>query len=113
MSGPYCLLVCLLQPYLLIILFDHKKYIHIKRDVEIFFYFYMLACSIHNDKNAWSCISMEKLDFGVINHLEKQIAEVIIDEGVEINDIMVDEYHRYLDQYYSGDFGLLINKMNQ
>ena len=73
----------------------------------------MLARSINNYKNIWDRMSKEKLDFGVINRLEKQIAEVIIEQGIEINDAMVDEYHRYLDKHYSGDFGLLVNKINQ
>lgn len=52
------------------------------------------------------------MGFGVIQYLDNKIAEVIIDEGVEMNDAMVDAYHAHLDDHYSGPFALLVNKKN-
>lgn len=40
------------------------------------------------------------------------MSEVVVDEGVEINDAMVDEFHTYLGERYKGFFALLIDKKN-
>jgi len=51
-----------------------------------------------------------KLSFCEIKLLEKDIAEVIVDEGVEINLSMVAEYHSFLLDKMTYPFSLLINK---
>lgn len=43
----------------------------------------------------------------------KNITEVIVDENIELNDDMVDEYHNWLDNHHDGDFAVLINKTNR
>ncbi|OYX22459.1 MAG: hypothetical protein B7Z06_11615 [Flavobacteriales bacterium 32-35-8] len=53
-----------------------------------------------------------RLSFATISILEKNLAEVIIDEGVIIDEIMVDEYHDFLLSNLSAPFSLLINKKN-
>lgn len=58
-------------------------------------------------------MSSEHFDFGVIHHLEGGVAEVVINDGIEINDTMLDDYHGALERSYSGDFGLLVNKKHQ
>ncbi|MEC4726073.1 hypothetical protein HWQ46_10990 [Shewanella sp. D64] len=57
---------------------------------------------------------MKRLSFGcTINHLDCDIAEVIVDSGVELGIEMVEELDNYLSHFYPGDFALLINKQNQ
>jgi len=53
-----------------------------------------------------------KLSFCEIILLEKDIAEVIVDDGVEINLSMVEEYHTFLLDKMAYPFSLLINKKN-
>lgn len=56
---------------------------------------------------------MARLNFGcTVNHLESNIAEVIVDSGVELGIEMVEELDNYLSDFYSGDFALLVNKQN-
>lgn len=54
-----------------------------------------------------------RLSFGQINLIAENIAEVIIDQGVEMTLEMVEEYDDFLSKTFSKDFGLLINKVNQ
>lgn len=58
-------------------------------------------------------MSSYQLSFGKIILLEDNLAEVIIDDGVEIDIKMVDEYHNFLLEHLSAPFTLLINKLNQ
>lgn len=51
-----------------------------------------------------------RLSFATILILEKNLAEVIIDEGIIMDEIMVDEYHDFLLSNLSAPFSLLINK---
>ncbi|MFD0989839.1 hypothetical protein ACFQ1R_07015 [Mariniflexile jejuense] len=51
-----------------------------------------------------------KLSFGEIIIIDENLAEVIVNEGVVMNDIMVDEYHDFLLSYLKAPFSLLINK---
>lgn len=51
-----------------------------------------------------------KLSFGNITIIEKNIAEVIVNEGVVMDEVMVDEYHDFLLNYLQAPFSLLINK---
>lgn len=53
-----------------------------------------------------------KLSFGTIIILEDDLAEVIIDEGVVMNEVMVDLYHDFLLSYLKAPFSLIINKKN-
>lgn len=53
-----------------------------------------------------------KLSFGTIVVLKDDLAEVIIDEGVVMNEIMVDLYHDFLLSYLKAPFSLIINKKN-
>ena len=53
-----------------------------------------------------------KLSFGKIGILRGNIAEIMIDEGVDINIEMVEEIHNYLLSIFTDSFSLLINKSN-
>ena len=52
------------------------------------------------------------LSFAKIIVIQKDIAEVVVNEGVEINVVMVDEYHEFLLSHLKAPFSLLINKIN-
>lgn len=57
---------------------------------------------------------MARLSFGcTINHLESNIAEVIVDSGVDLSIEMVEELDNYLKSFYPHDFALLVNKKNK
>lgn len=47
-----------------------------------------------------------------INIISDSIAEIIIDDGVEISIEMVEEYDHFLACIFKGNYGLLINKIN-
>ncbi len=51
------------------------------------------------------------LSFGVVNILQEDIAEVIINENVEFDIPMVEEYHAFLLSHLTAPFALLINKI--
>ena len=53
-----------------------------------------------------------KLSFCEIILLKNDIAEVIVDDGIEINLSMVEEYHTFLLDKMAHPFSLLINKKN-
>lgn len=52
-----------------------------------------------------------KLPFGTIIILRDDIAEVIIDEGIEMNLNMVNQYHEFLLENLTAPFSLLIHKI--
>ncbi|WOD42598.1 hypothetical protein [Hwangdonia lutea] len=52
------------------------------------------------------------LSFGKIVILSENLAEVIVDEGIVLDEIMVDEYHDFLLNSLEAPFGILINKKN-
>jgi len=52
------------------------------------------------------------LSFATIIPLRNDIAEVIVDEGVELDLDMVREYHRYLLANFNSPFSLLVNKIH-
>lgn len=54
-----------------------------------------------------------KLSFCRINKLGDRIAEVIVDEGVEVDMEMVAEYHRWIEENLEDPCGLLINKLHK
>lgn len=53
-----------------------------------------------------------KLSFGEITILQEDIAEVIVNHGVEMNLQMVGEYHEFLLTKMRHPFSLLINILN-
>ena len=53
-----------------------------------------------------------KLSFCEITLLQDDIAEVITNEGVEINLEMVGEYHEFLLNHMKHPFSVLINRLN-
>lgn len=50
------------------------------------------------------------LSFGKIIILNKNLAEVIVNEGVIIDEVMIDEYHDALLNSLEAPFSLIINK---
>lgn len=52
------------------------------------------------------------LSFATIKLLRDDIAEVIVNEGVELNKELVDQYHDFLLSHLTKPFSLLINKVN-
>ncbi len=57
-------------------------------------------------------MKVHELPFSKIILLNDSIAEVIINEGVEMDETMVEEYHEFLLSHLSSPFSLLINKVN-
>ncbi len=55
---------------------------------------------------------VHELGFGKIIILDEDLAEVIIDKGVEMDMGMVNEYHNFLVTHLKAPFSLLINKVN-
>jgi hypothetical protein len=55
---------------------------------------------------------VHELGFGKIIRLDEDIAEVIIDRGIEMDLAMVNEYHNFLITHLKAPFSLLINKVN-
>jgi len=57
-------------------------------------------------------MNLHKLSFAKIIILRDDIAEVIVNDEVEMDLKMVDEYHRFLLSHLQAPFSLLINKLN-
>ena len=57
-------------------------------------------------------MTLYELPFARIIILENDIAEVIINQGVEMTDTMVDDYHDFLRGHLQAPFSLLVNKIN-
>ncbi|KGJ96291.1 hypothetical protein [Colwellia psychrerythraea] len=53
-----------------------------------------------------------RLSFADISIISDSIAEIIIDEGVEVSIEMVEEYDNFLACIFKGNYGVLINKIN-
>jgi hypothetical protein len=53
-----------------------------------------------------------ELPFATINILREDIAEVIVNEGIEMNVEMVQQYHDFLLSHLKPPFALLVNKMH-
>lgn len=53
-----------------------------------------------------------RLSFAYFNMLAEDIVEVVIDDGIEVSLEMVEECHQFIDTHISGDFGMLINRVN-
>ncbi|MCH2206541.1 MAG: hypothetical protein MK132_11805 [Lentisphaerales bacterium] len=52
------------------------------------------------------------LSFGKIFILQDDIAEIIVDDMIEMDLVMVEEYHEFLLSHLTPPFSLLINKKN-
>lgn len=57
-------------------------------------------------------MDLYELRFGKIILLSSNVAEVIINDGVEMNEAMVNEYHEFLIAHLQAPFSLLVNKIN-
>lgn len=57
-------------------------------------------------------MDLYELSFAKIIMLRRDIAEVMINEGVEMDLDMVDQYHEFLLSHLKAPFSLLINKVN-
>lgn len=57
-------------------------------------------------------MDLYQLPFAKIIILRDDIAEVLINEGVELDLIMVNQYHEFLLAHLHAPFSLLINKIN-
>lgn len=51
-----------------------------------------------------------RLTFGTITIVDNGLAEVIVDEGVELNEENVIEFHDFLLEIFDAPFSLLINR---
>ena len=57
-------------------------------------------------------MDLHQLSFGKIILLSDRLAEVIVDEDVELNSKHISEYHAFLLKHLQAPFCLLINKIN-
>ena len=57
-------------------------------------------------------MELYELPFGKIIILQGDIAEVIINDGVELNTEMVRQYHDFLLSHLKAPFSMLVNKIN-
>lgn len=55
-------------------------------------------------------MSIYNLSFGTIKVLHKNLAEVIVDEGVVMDEVIVAKFHDFLLKTLNAPFGVLINK---
>lgn len=53
-----------------------------------------------------------RLSFCTVNILTDNIAEVIIDDNIEVSMEMVEEHDKFLCSVFKGNFGVLVNKIN-
>jgi len=57
-------------------------------------------------------MTKHKLSFGKAVILQPDIAEIVVDEGIEMNMAMVSEYHNWISDHLSDPCMVLINKIN-
>lgn len=57
-------------------------------------------------------MDIQRISFADIKSISDNISEIIVDDGVEIDDAMVDECHGLLAKIHNSDFGLLVNTLN-
>lgn len=57
-------------------------------------------------------MELHEISFGKVIVLDADIAEVIVDEGVDIDITMVEEIHKCFLSIFTHSFSLLINKSN-
>jgi len=53
-----------------------------------------------------------RISFADINIISECIAEIIIDEGISVSLEMVEEHENFLACIFTGNYGVLINKIN-
>ncbi len=53
-----------------------------------------------------------RLSFADFNILAENILEVVVDDGVEMTLEMIEECHQFVADNFVGDFGMLINRIN-
>ena len=53
-----------------------------------------------------------QFDFGRINIINGNIAEVIIDKNVEMSIEMVEQSEQFFSEHFTDNFGMLVNKIN-
>lgn len=58
-------------------------------------------------------MGLHELPFGTITIIRKDVAEVIINKGVEMNDEMVEKFHHFILEKLTPPFSLVINKVNK
>ncbi len=58
-------------------------------------------------------MKIHKLPFAKLIKLNDSMMEVIVNEGVEMDIRMVNQYHRWLLENLESPFGILVNKINQ
>ncbi|GAA4236553.1 hypothetical protein GCM10022291_21150 [Postechiella marina] len=51
-----------------------------------------------------------RLSFGEIVLISDSLAEIIVDEGIVMDEVKIDEYHDFLLTHLKPPFGLLVNK---
>lgn len=54
-----------------------------------------------------------ELSFGTATLLRPDLVEVIVNEGVEMDLDMVDEYHMFVSEFLATPCGILVNKRNK
>jgi len=57
-------------------------------------------------------MELHKISFATISVLRNDLAEIMVDEGVDMDLAMVDEIHLSLLSIFTGSFSLLVNKTN-
>jgi hypothetical protein len=58
-------------------------------------------------------MATKRLSFADVKILEESVAEIIVDEGVEVSIPMVNELHAYLLANLKAPFATLVNKIHQ
>ena len=53
-----------------------------------------------------------RLSFCEVIPVSEEITETIVDENIEVDNKMIEEYHEWLAKHHDGNIGLLINKKN-
>lgn len=57
-------------------------------------------------------IDTHRLSFSTVNLVSKNIAEVIVNPGIEMDQSMVEMFHSFLLQHMTPPFSILVNKLN-
>ena len=57
-------------------------------------------------------MDLHELSFEKVIILREDLAEVVVNEGIEMSVEMVDEYHYFLLSHMSAQLSLLLNKIN-
>lgn len=53
-----------------------------------------------------------RLSFASFNKITEEILEVTVDEGVKMTLEMIEECHDFIQTHFTGNLGLLVNKIN-